>query len=63
MEIDKLRLKFNKEKVVFNLYECTLYVVDMEKFYQMEEKGRKVDKKRKKDKLSGVRVSLVPDVP
>lgn len=63
MEIDELSLKFNKEKVVFNVYEWTLYIDNLETCYRVEEKGSKVDKGKKKGKLSGVRVSLASDVP
>lgn len=62
-EIRELSLKFNNEKLVFNLYEWTSYVDDLETCYQLEEKGSKVDKEENKGQLSGMRVSLVPDVP
>lgn len=62
VETGELCLKFNKEKMVFNVYEWTPYIYDMEACYQMEEKSSKVDKGRKKGKLSGVWVTLALDV-
>ncbi|XP_050918445.1 uncharacterized protein LOC127135858 [Lathyrus oleraceus] len=63
VETGDLRFKFNKKKVVFNVYDWTPYVDDTETCYQMKEKGGKVDKGKKKGKLFGVRDSLAPDVP
>lgn len=58
METTKLNLKFNKEKLVFNVYERTSYVDDLETCYQMEENGSKVDKGKKKGKLFDTRAPL-----
>ncbi|XP_050902840.1 uncharacterized protein LOC127115305 [Lathyrus oleraceus] len=44
VEIGELILKFNKEKLVFNAYEWTPYMDDLDTFYQLEEKGSKVHK-------------------
>ncbi|XP_050916478.1 uncharacterized protein LOC127131608 [Lathyrus oleraceus] len=63
METCELILKFNKEKVVFNVYEWTPYMDDLETYYQMEEKGSKDNKGKKESELIGVRVSLEPDMP
>lgn len=63
MGTDGLILKFNKDKVVFNMYEWTPYMDDMETCYQMEEKGSKDDKGKKESELIGARVSLALDVP
>lgn len=57
LEIRELSLKFNNEKMVCNAYEWTPYVDDIEICYQIEDKGRN------KGQLSGVRVSLSPDMP
>ncbi|XP_050875054.1 uncharacterized protein LOC127078665 [Lathyrus oleraceus] len=62
VETDELVLKFNKEKVVFNMYEWRLYMDDLKTCYQLEEKGSKDDKGNKESELTGVRVSLVPDM-
>ena len=48
VEIRELSLKFNKEKVVFNVYEWTPYVDVLKTCYQIEEKGSKVDKGKNK---------------
>lgn len=45
VETDELNLKFNKEKVMFNVYEWTPYINDLDTSYQLEEKDRKVDKR------------------
>lgn len=42
VETIELSLKLNKEKVVFNGYEWTSYVDDMETCYQIEEKSSMV---------------------
>lgn len=47
VETSELILKFNKEKVVFNVYGWTPYVDDLETCYQLEEKGSKDDKVKK----------------
>ena len=49
--------------MVFNSYEWIPYANDLETCYHMEHKGIKDDKGRKKGEVSGVRVSLAPDVP
>ena len=59
----ELSLKFNKEKMVFNMYEWTPNVEDLETCYQFEEKGSKVDKGENESGLTYVRASLAPDVP
>lgn len=47
VETGELVLKFNKERVVFKVYEWTSYVDDLETCYQLEEKGNKDDKGKK----------------
>lgn len=63
IETDELSLKLNKENVVFNVYEWTLYVEDMKTCYRLEEKGTKVDKGENEVGLIDMRVSLAPDMP
>lgn len=63
VEIGKLILKFNKEKVVFNVYECTPYMDDLETCYQLEEKGSNVDKGMKASESTCVRVSFTSNMP
>ncbi|XP_050908483.1 uncharacterized protein LOC127122138 [Lathyrus oleraceus] len=48
VEIRELSLKFNKEKMVFNVYEWTPYVDDLDTCYQIEEKGGKFNKGKNK---------------
>lgn len=48
---------------MFNVYEWTPYVNNLETCYQIEEKGSKVDNGKNKGNLSGVRVSLATYVP
>ncbi|XP_050878757.1 uncharacterized protein LOC127082565 [Lathyrus oleraceus] len=55
VKTSELVLKFNKEKVVFNLYEWTPYVDDLETCYQLEEKGSKFDKGIKTSELTCLR--------
>lgn len=43
VETGELRFKFNKEKVVFDVYELTPYVDDLGTCYQMKGKGGKID--------------------
>lgn len=38
VETGELVLKFNKEKVVFKVYDWTLYMVDLDTFYHQKEK-------------------------
>lgn len=44
METGELILKFNKENMVFNTYQWTPYVEDLETCFQLEEKGSGVHK-------------------
>ncbi|XP_050915497.1 uncharacterized protein LOC127130551 [Lathyrus oleraceus] len=63
VEIGELVLKFNKERVVFNMNEWTPYMYDLDTCYQLEEKGIRVDKGMRTSELTGVRVSLTSDMP
>ncbi|XP_050878252.1 uncharacterized protein LOC127082072 [Lathyrus oleraceus] len=63
VETGELVLKFNKEMMVFNVYEWTPYVDDLETCYQLEEKDSKIDKGRKTRELTGVMVYLAPNMP
>lgn len=63
METGELVLKFNKETMVFKVYDWTPYVEDLDICCHLEEKGSKVDKEKETSELTYVRVSLVPDVP
>lgn len=51
VETCELILKFNKEKVVFKVYDWTPYVEDLDTCYYLEKKGNKVDKGMKKMNL------------
>lgn len=62
VETGELVLKFNKEKMVFKVYDWTQYMEDLDTCYHMEEKGSKVDKGKGRSELTGVRVSLALDV-
>lgn len=62
-ETGELILKFNKEKVVFNVYEWTQYMEDLETCYKLKEKRSKVYKGMKTSELTSVKVSLAPDMP
>lgn len=59
----ELILKFNKEKMVFKVYGWTPYVENLDTFYHLEEKGRKLDKGKRISEVTDMRVSLAPDVP
>ncbi|XP_050889535.1 uncharacterized protein LOC127094798 [Lathyrus oleraceus] len=59
----ELILNFNKEKVVFNVYEWTLYVEDLDTCYILEEKGSKIYKGKEISEVTDVRESLAPDIP
>ncbi|XP_050892563.1 uncharacterized protein LOC127098101 [Lathyrus oleraceus] len=63
VETDELSLKFNKEKVIFNVYEWAPHVVDLETCYRFEEKGNKVEKGESERELTGVRESSVTVYP
>lgn len=63
VEMGELILKFNKEKIVFKVYDWTPYVEDLDTCYHLEEKDSKVDKGKETSKFPGMRVSLAPDVP
>ncbi|XP_050895202.1 uncharacterized protein LOC127101804 [Lathyrus oleraceus] len=56
METSELILKFNKENMVFDAYQWTPYVDDIETCYQLKEKGSEVHKRRKKGVFTGVRI-------
>lgn len=56
VETNDLVLKFNKQKVMINVYEWTPYVDDLETCYQLEENASKVDKGIKKRELTGMGV-------
>ncbi|XP_050909986.1 uncharacterized protein LOC127123850 [Lathyrus oleraceus] len=63
IKMGELILKFNKEKVVFKVYDWTPYMENLDTFYHLEEKGRKLNKGIRRSEVTGVRVSLAPDVP
>lgn len=63
VETSELILKFNNEKVVFKVYDWTPYVENLDICYHLEEKGSKVDKGKIISEVTGVRVSLAPNVP
>ncbi|XP_050890737.1 uncharacterized protein LOC127096170 [Lathyrus oleraceus] len=58
----ELILKFNEENMVFNVYEWTQDVEDLETCYQLREKGSEVHKRMTTGVFIGVRVSLAPNV-
>lgn len=60
VETSELVLKFNKEKVVFNAYEWTPYMEDLETGYHLEEKCSKVHTKNDDKSFVQLRVSLAP---
>ncbi|XP_050876167.1 uncharacterized protein LOC127079843 [Lathyrus oleraceus] len=62
VETCELMLKSNKRKVVFKVYDVTPYEDNVDTYCHLEEKGRKVDKGIMRREVTGVRVSLVPDV-
>ncbi|XP_050877952.1 uncharacterized protein LOC127081779 [Lathyrus oleraceus] len=63
VETGQLILKSNKRNVVFKVYDWTSYVDNLDTFYYLEEKGRKVYKGTMRKEVTGVRVSFAPDVP
>lgn len=62
METCELVLKFNKAKMVFKVYEWTRYMEDIETCYQLQEKGSKIQKRMTTRALTGMRLSIAPDV-
>lgn len=58
----ELVLKFNKEKVIFNVYDWTQYVEDLDTCYHLEERGSKVDKGKETSELTDVWVFLASDI-
>lgn len=62
VEIGELILKFNKEKVVFKVYDWTLYMDNLDTCYHMGVKGSKVDKGKRRSEMTGMRVSFAPDM-
>lgn len=62
VETGELVLKF-KKKLVFKVYDWIAYVEELDICYQLEEKGSKGDKGKWRSELTGVRVSLAPNVP
>ena len=62
VEMGELILKFNKNKVVFKVNDWTPYVENLDTCYHLEEKGSKVGKGQRRGEVTGVRVSLAPDV-
>lgn len=49
--------------MLFNVYEWTPYVADLETCYRFEEKGSNIDKGENEGGLINMRVSLAPDMP
>ena len=48
VETGELILKFKKETLVFNAYEWTPYMEDLETCYQLKEKGSELHQKNEK---------------
>lgn len=63
VETSQLILKSNKRNMVFKVYDRTPYVDNLDTCYHLEEKGRKVDKRTMRREVTGVRISLAPNVP
>lgn len=61
-EMGELILKFNKRKFVFKVYDWTQYAENLDTCYHMEEKGSNVDKGQGKSEVTGVKVSLSPNI-
>lgn len=61
VESGGLSLRFNSEKVIFNLFEWTQHIEDKDECYKIEE--TKMDGELIRGKSIDVRVSLVPGKP